>query len=924
LLQTGTILFVSFGYVSLLFVIAYYGDKRADTGRSIISNPYIYALSLAVYCTAWTFYGSVGLATQSGLSFLTIYIGPTLMAMLGWLVLRKIIRISKVHRITSIADFIASRYGKSPTLGGLVTIIAVVGVIPYIAVQIKAISTTFFLIHQYPKISVTASSANIPVLGDTAFYVALMLAVFAIFFGTRHLDATERHEGLVAAIAFESIIKLAAFLAVGIFVTYGLYNGFADLFEKARNFSDLNSAMTIESPNQSYPVFKDLLTINTGEITFIDWSMYIFLSMMAILLLPRQFQVIVVENVNEEHLNKAIWLFPLYLLAINIFVLPVAVGGMLHFADGSIDADTFVLTLPMAGKQQFLTLFVYLGGISAATGMVIVETIALSTMICNDLVMPLLLRLPIKAISHGRELTGLLLSIRRGSIILVLMLGYAYFHYLGGFYALVSIGLMSFAAVAQFAPALIGGIFWKGGTRSGAISGLITGFVLLTYTIFLPSLVQAGMMPQSFVTAGPFGIEMLKPYQLFGLQHFNPISHAVFWSILVNVSVYIAVSVLGRPRAIEHTQAALFVDVFKYSGETGDSLFRRGTVNLPDLKSLLARFLGRTKAEEELSGYAEKHDINWDDYMTADADLVSHAERLLTGAVGSASARIMVSSVVKEEPLGMEEVLNILDETRQVIAYSRELEKATADLKEANLRLQELDRLKDDFISTVTHELRTPLTAVRSLAEILSSNPDIDAAQLESFAGIIIKESDRLIRLVSQILDYEKIESAQMDWAVSSLDLKEVINDAVNSTRQLINDKNITIDLDFARYVPRVSGDRDRLIQVMVNIISNAVKFCDPDRGMIAVRLRAEDNQLIVEVQDNGVGINPKDLDKIFQPFHQIKNPTQGRPTGTGIGLTITKRIVDFHHGRIWVESEPGKGSRFSFSLPINRAVRGH
>jgi signal transduction histidine kinase len=858
------------------------------------------------------------------MSFLTIYIGPTLMAMLGWLVWRKIIRISKVHRITSIADFIASRYGKSPTLGGLVTIIAVAGVIPYIAVQIKAISTTFFLIHQYPEISVRANIANIPVLGDTAFYVALMLAVFAIFFGTRHLDAAERHEGLVAAITFESIIKLVAFLAVGIFVTYGLYNGFADLFEKARSFFDLKSAMTIESGEQSYPFFTELLTINTSGITFIDWSMYIFLSMMAILLLPRQFQVIVVENVNEEHLKKAIWLFPLYLLAINIFVLPVAFAGMLQFAAGSIDADTFVLTLPMAAKQQFLTLFVYLGGISAATGMVIVETIALSTMICNDLVMPVLLRLPIPAIAQRRELTGLLLTIRRGSIILVLMLGYAYFHYLGSFYALVSIGLRSFAAVAQFAPALLGGIFWKGGTRSGAISGLIAGFALLTYTIFLPSLVQIGLIHQDFVTGGPFGIELLKPYQLFGLQHFNPISHAAFWSMLVNVSVYIAVSVLSRPRAIEHTQAALFVDVFKYSGETGDSLFRRGTVNLPDLKSLLARFLGRTKAEAELSGYAEKHDINWDDYMTADADLVSHAERLLTGAVGSASARIMVSSVVKEEPLGLEEVLNILDETRQVIAYSRELEKATANLKEANMRLQELDRLKDDFISTVTHELRTPLTAVRSLAEILSANPNIDPSQLENFAGIIIKESDRLIRLVSQILDYEKIESAQMDWAVASLDLKEVINDAVNSTLQLINDKNITIELDLAPYVPRVSGDRDRLIQVMVNIISNAVKFCDRDRGLIAVRLRVADNHLIVEVQDNGIGINPKDLGKIFQPFHQVKNPTQGRPAGTGIGLTITKRIVDFHHGRIWVESEPGRGARFSFSLPVDRALRGH
>jgi Na+/proline symporter/signal transduction histidine kinase len=924
LLITGNILFFSFAYVGLLFVIAYYGDKRADAGRSIISNPYIYALSLAVYCTAWTFYGSVGLASSSGLSFLTIYLGPTLMVTLGWTVMRKIIRISKVHRITSIADFIASRYGKSSTLGGVVTIIAVVGVIPYIAVQIKSISATFFLINQYPKISVSSTFANISVLGDTAFYVALMLAVFAILFGTRHLDAAERHEGLVAAIAFESIIKLVAFLAVGLFVTYGLYNGFADLFEKARRFSDLQSALTIGSPKQSYPFFEELLTINAGGFTYIDWGMHIFLSMMAILLLPRQFQVVVVENVNEEHLKKAIWLFPLYLLAINIFVLPVAFAGMLQFADGSIDADTFVLTLPIAGKQQLLALFVCLGGVSAATGMVIVETIALSTMICNDLVMPVLLRLPIQAMSRSSELTGLLLFIRRGSIILVLMLGYAYFHFLGGFYALVSIGLMSFTAVAQFSPALIGGIFWKGGTRSGAISGLIAGFAVLTYTIFLPSLVQVGLIHQDFVTAGPFGIQLLKPYQLFGLQHFNPVSHAAFWSILVNVSFYIAVSVLGRPRAIEHTQAALFVDVFKYSGETGGSLFRRGTVNLPDLRSLLSRFLGKTKADEELAGYAQKHNINWDDHTTADADLVGHAEKLLTGAVGSASARIMVSSVVKEEPLGIDEVLNILDETRQVIAYSRELEKATAELKEANIRLQELDRLKDDFISTVTHELRTPLTAVRSLAEILHAHPKIDPERLENFTGIIIKESERLIRLISQILDYEKMESAKLDWVIASLDLKEVVNDAVISTQQLIFDKNITLDLDLAEDVPPVSGDGDRLVQVMVNLISNAVKFCDPDRGMIVVRLRVADHHLRVEVHDNGLGIKPEDQTKVFEPFRQIKNPTLGRPTGTGIGLTITKRIIDFHHGRIWVDSEPGKGTIFSFELPVNPAASGH
>ena len=915
MLNTGIIIFVSFLYMGLLFAIAYWGDKRADQGRSIIANPYIYALSLAVYCTAWTFYGSVGMAARSGLGFLTIYLGPTLMAILGWMVLHKIIRISKVHRITSIADFVASRYGKSPVLGGAVTIIAVMGIIPYIALQLKAISTGFLMINQYPDISVSFSFSDIPVLGDTAFYVALTLAVFAILFGTRHLEATERHEGLVAAIAFESVVKLAAFITVGIFVTYYLHNGFADLFQKADSLPGFKQTAGNGRP---FEFFKDILTIGAPEATYIDWSTYLFLSMLAILFLPRQFQVMVVENVNEEHLNRAIWLFPLYLLAINLFVLPVALAGLLRFSDAT-NADWFVLMLPMVEKQQLLALFVYLGGMSAATGMVIVETVALSTMICNDLVMPFLIRLPFPVLAGQSDLRGLLLTIRRVSIVLVLMMGYAYFHTIGEFYALVSIGLVSFTAVAQFAPAMLGGIFWKGGTRAGVLSGLIAGFLVWAYTLPLPYLVQAGLISESFVRAGPFGIELLKPYQLFGLQHLSPITQSVFWSLLFNISAYIGVSVLDRPRAIEATQAALFVDVFKYSGETGNSLFWRGTASLPALQSLLRRFLGRSRADDALADYARRRNITWSEYLTADADLVSYAEKLLTGAIGSASARVMVSSVVKEEPLGIEEVLNILDETRQVIAYSRELERTTAELREANAQLQELDRLKDDFISTVSHELRTPLTSVRSLSEILHTNPNIDSQQIEKFTGIIIKESDRLIRLVSQVLDYEKIESAQIAWSVSTLNLEEVIKDAVSSTRQLIQDKNIKINLDIAPHIPTVSGDRDRLVQVMVNLISNAVKFCEPHRGYISVRLRMKTDHLLVQVEDNGIGIKPKNLSKIFEPFHQIKNPTRGRPMGTGIGLTITKRIIDFHHGRIWAESTPGKGALFAFTLPITR-----
>ena len=498
MLQGWVILLCSFAYLGVLFAIAFYGDKRADAGRSIIANPYIYALSMAVYATSWTYYGSVGRAAASGVGFLPIYIGPTLMAALWWLVLRKMIRISKANRITSIADFIASRYGKSALLGGIVTIIAVIGVIPYIALQLKAVSSSFTILLQYPEVAAAARVAATDVTRDTALYVALLLAAFTILFGTRHLDATERHEGMVAAIAFESLVKLLGFLGVGVFVTFGMYHGFADIFDRAR----------------ALPALQELLTLGGAAGTYSSWTALVLLSMLSIMFLPRQFQISVVENVNEDHVTKAIWLFPLYLFAINIFVLPIAFGGLMQFPDGGVDADTFVLTLPMIDKREALALFVFIGGLSAATGMVIVETIALSTMICNDLVMPFLLRWKALALATRSDLSGLLLGIRRGAIVLLMILGYAYYRVAGEAYALVSIGLVSFAAVAQFAPAMLGGMYWKRGTRNGAIAGLALGFVVWAYTLLLPSFAKSGWLPLAFVDQGWFGIALLRPQQL--------------------------------------------------------------------------------------------------------------------------------------------------------------------------------------------------------------------------------------------------------------------------------------------------------------------------------------------------------------------------------------------------------------------------
>src|SRR5215475_7476445 len=652
MLHGPTIILLSFAYLGLLFAIAYYADQRADAGRSVIASPYIYSLSLAVYATAWTFYGSVGRAASDGVGFLPIYIGPTLMIALWWVVLRKILRISKQNRITSLADFVASRYGKSALLGGIVTVIAVIGILPYISLQLKAVSNSFAILVQFPEIIMPGKVGAESIREDAALWMALLLAMFTIAFGTRHLDAAEHHQGMVAAIAFESLVKLLAFLAVGVFVTWGIYDGFGDLFARAAAQPKLRAMM---APLDGV----------AGD--YANWAWLTVLSMMAIMFLPRQFQVAVVENIDERHLSKAIWLFPLYMLAINVFVLPIAFGGLLRFPDGSVDADTFVLTLAMAEKHELLALLVFIGGLSAATGMVIVETIALSTMVCNDLVMPVLLRLHRLRLNMRRDLTGLLLGIRRGAIVLILLLGYLYFKLAGEAYALVSIGLISFAAVAQFAPAILGGIFWKGGTRNGALYGLVAGFGVWLYTLLLPALARSGWLPLSLLEDGPFGIELLKPLQLFGLAGLDQISHAMIWSMIANVGAYVGVSLCVSPSAEEHRQASLFVDVFRQSGEGGGARFWRGTASAPDLYNLLARFVGTSGAEGAFADYARGKGLSWPDpQLVADADLVHYVEVQLAGAIGAASARVMVGSVVKEEALTIDEVREILDEASQV------------------------------------------------------------------------------------------------------------------------------------------------------------------------------------------------------------------------------------------------------------------
>ena len=871
------VVLASAGYLGLLFAVAGWADRRAARGRSVISSGSVYALSLAVYVTSWTYYGSVGRAASDGVGFLPIYLGPTLALALWWVVVRRIVRICRRDRITSLSDFVAARYGGSAGLGALVTVVAVVGVLPYLALQLKAISTTYDVLRAPEVPSAAAVLASPPVLQDTALWAALLLAAFTVVFGTRSLDAGERHEGMVAAVAVESLVKLGAFLAVGAWVVFGLFDGFGDVFAQAAGRADLARLLAFDEVGSTA-----------------TWTWLIVLSALAVLLLPRQWQVAVVENVDERHLRTASWLLPLYLLLANVFVLPIALAGLLTFGRDGADPDTFVLALPLADGRPGLALVVFLGGLAAATGMVIVETIALSTMVSNSLVLPLLLRRG-GALAR-RPLPGLVLAIRRTTIVAVLLLAFGYFRVAGETRALVTIGLVSFAAVAQFAPAVLGGLFWRGATLRGAAAGLAAGFAVWAYTLLLPFLASTAVLPGGFLEDGPFGIGLLAPQSLLGLDGLDDVSHAMTWSLLLNVGLFVGLSVTGQGDQAQRAHAEAFLDV---SGVHGPG--HAGTATVGRLGALLERFVGPERAEDALSSYAVRSGAGLDREEPADPALVHHVETQLAGAVGSASARLAVASVVGDSPLGGPEVLEILDE---------------------NARLQELDRLKDDFVSTVTHELRTPLTSIRAFSEILLDNPGLDPGQRQAFLRTVVDETDRLTRLINQVLDLSKLESGVADWRIEPVDLAAVVASAVAAAQSLATDAHVDLAVEEAGPVPAVRADRDRVHQVVTNLLSNAVKFAasGPGAGLVRVAVWRDGDAVRVAVTDDGPGLTREEQEVVFDRFRQGGGTGGRRPPGTGLGLAISREIVGRLGGTLEVDSTPGEGATFSFALPLAAA----
>ena len=632
--------------------------RRADGCSRGPSRATIYALAIGVYCTSWTFYGSVGLAQRQGLDFLAVYVGPILVFTLGAGVLRRVVTLAKQQNSTSIADFIGARYGKSEQVAAIVCLLAVIGTVPYIALQLKAISASLATILEAVD---GRSYSNAPFLfGDLALFTALLLAFFTILFGTRHIDATEHQDGLVIAIAMESVVKLAAFLAVGVLIAYFVFDGFGDLIDHSPPAADLTRLLEKTSAAPS-------------------WLAICLISASAGLLLPRQFHMAVVENRDPADVGRAVWAFPLYLVAINIFVIPLALAGLARFPAGAIDRDMTVLALPLASGHSGFALVAFIGGLSAATAMVIVECVALAIMVSNHLVLPLWLRRRMLfkggAEPDGRrqasgDLGTLVLAARRVAIIVVLLLGYVYYR-AAGEGALASIGLTSFAAVAQIAPAFVGGLVWRRATSTGATAGLLAGLAVWCYTLLLPNFAGTEPAVASIIADGPFGVAALRPTALLPLG-LDTLTHGVVLSLAVNIALFVIGSLARPATQLERLQANLFIGPDDAPLSHSFRL-RRSAITIGELQTAIARYLGEERTQASFAAFATERGIQIDMRREADAHMLQFGERLLASAIGAASSRLVLSLLLRRRNTSTQSAMKLLDDASAAIQYNRDI-----------------------------------------------------------------------------------------------------------------------------------------------------------------------------------------------------------------------------------------------------------
>jgi len=893
-----SLIVVIFTSLSIQFLLAFWAEKKAKS--KWINNPIVYSLSLAVFCSAWTYYGSVGVAASSGVSFLTTYLGPVIAAPL-WIVLyRKIIRICRQQNISSIADFISLRYGNNRFLGALVTLICILGVVPYISLQLKAVSATFGLM------TVGEVFVRHFIFTDYTFYIAVFLGLFAAFYSTRNTDATKKHRGLMAMVAVESILKLVFFLIIGVYVIFFMFDGTNDIYQQVTAKIDIHS----------------LLQLNSLEEGF-DWSLMIFLSFTAIFLLPRQFQVGVLENTREKHLKYAIWIFPLYLLLFNVFVIFIAWAGIIKF--GQIEnAEYYSLLLPLHDGKIFLSTLVFLGGFSAAISMIVVSTFSLSTMVSNNIVIPygFLNRLNQGQVQKNELYIKI---IRRTVIFLITIAAYFFYRIFTVELSLFSTGLISFIVIAQLAPSFFLGMFWNRGSSKAAIVGIIIGTLITIYTLIMPLSLEIIFGNNDFMIYGPFHLSFLKPNALFGLDFLNPPAQTLFWSLSFNLLAYLGLSVLLKGNYRERNYAEMFVDTWSFD-KLGDNAFVwKGEAYVADIKKVLIKFLGVKRTERAFDIFFRKYNLS-PDIQLADSRLISFSEKLLTKKIGGVSAKILIANVVKEEEISLVEVLKILEESKEAFMHnkvltdkSNQLSILSNKLKEANRELILKDKQKDEFLDTVAHELKTPVTGIKASTEVLLEDIDNIPEELrQQFMYNIINETDRLTRLINDILDFEKLETNRITLNLEEKDIKITIEKVLKSFYSIALKEKVNLVSDQLNSI-RLYYDEDRIIQVLTNLFGNAFKFIPIENGEIEVRNYQEKNHLVIEVIDNGKGINEEDFDYIFDKFYQSNNQNIVKPEGSGLGLAICKKIIEKHQGRIEAVKAQKEGTTIKIIIPIKK-----
>jgi PAS domain S-box-containing protein len=973
------LVFILLAYLGFLFVIAYLAEAFGRKLQAPRLRTATYVLAISVYCTAWTFYGSVGLAAHRGVEFLTIYLGPALMAVAWPTVLRKMVRVAKEQRITTISDFLASRYGKSATLGTLVAIFVVFGMIPYIALQLKAVSLTFRMM--IPADSVLSDF-------DPTLLVAATLALFVILFGARNLDFTRQQTGLMTAVAVESIVKLVAFLLVGGFVTWSLFDGFRDIFTRVAHHPDWWRLLVLDQPPGA---------------SYARWTAMLLISMMAVILLPRQFHVLVVQNPRERDVQTAAWAFPLYLLAINVFVLPIAFAGLLQVGD-SADADSFVLALPLRAGAQFVATAVFLGGFSAATAMIVVDSLALSKMISNDIVLPVLLRR-----RRVEEVYWTSLASTRLGILVVVGLGFLWARVEAGQFLLVEMGLLSFIAVSQCGPAVLLGLYWRGGNRKGALAAISTGFAVWFYTLIIPTFVKEGVVSRALLEEGPFGLTLLRPTALLGLDGLDPLSHGVFWSLLLNVAVYGLVSILTTQDAEERSQAAAFVGVPEAEPPRTPAI-----LSVPEIERLIHLYVPAEEAgailAELLDGKAPR-ELSVPELL----DLRIRLERVLAASLGAAAARYIIedrftiskgeaqelvdsfhamqrslrrserllASVVESvqdcifttdldgrlvtvnpagqallgyPPTGVPGLtsLDILDEAdrrrvgpaiRRAVAEGRPWRGTVGGLTRGGQRfpahlaiscvfdaqrrvLGTVGVLRDlteqvatqqrliqreklaslgEMAAGVAHEIRNPLGGIKMATNLLSSGGFNDPRISQEMAESVLSGIAEIEALVADLLDYARDTRLDLqEYALARILAPVVEGYASEGDARGVEFVARGLDLDLVAAV-----DGQRLRQVFSNVVKNALEATERrPGGRVEVRLLARGGAAVVEIADNGTGMAPEHREKIFLPFYTTK------PTGTGLGMAIVKKIMDLHGGEIEIDSAPGRGTTVRLVIP--------